>query len=52
VDEARTTGKRFSRFFDIQNKKFTLVTCTLCKYIEFYKGTTGSLVNVADFIVG
>ena len=52
VDEIRTTGKGFSRFFDIQNKKFTVVTCTRCKYSEFYKGTPSSLGNIADFLVG
>jgi len=52
VDEIRTTGKGFSRFFDIQNKKFTVVICTRCKYSEFYKGKASSLGNIADFLVG
>lgn len=52
MDEIRTTGKGFSRFFDIQNKKFTVVTCTRCKYSEFYKGEAGALGNVADFLIG
>ena len=52
VDEIRTTGKGFSRFFDIQNKKFTVITCSRCKYSEFYKGKASSLGNIADFLVG
>lgn len=52
VDEIRTTGKGFSRFFDIQNKKFTVVTCTICKYSEFYKGKASNLGNIADFFIG
>ncbi|MFY9151932.1 MAG: zinc ribbon domain-containing protein [Prolixibacteraceae bacterium] len=52
VDEIRTTGKGFSRFFDIQNKKFTVITCARCKYSEFYKGKPSTLGNIADFLVG
>ncbi|MDP2334973.1 MAG: zinc ribbon domain-containing protein [Bacteroidota bacterium] len=52
LDEIRTTGKGFSRFFDIQNKKFTVVTCSRCKYSELYKGTASTLGNVADFLIG
>lgn len=52
IDEIRTTGNGFSRFFDIQNKKFTVITCTRCQYSEFYKGTASSLGNIADFLVG
>lgn len=51
VDEIRTTGKGFSRFFDIQHKKFTVVTCTRCMYSELYKGKASSLSNIADFLV-
>ena len=49
TDEIRTTGGRFSKIFDIQNKKFTAVTCTQCKYTELYKGTTSGIGNVLDF---
>jgi hypothetical protein len=52
IDEIRTTGNGFSRFFDIQNRKFTVVTCSHCKYSEFYKGSASTLGNVADFLVG
>jgi predicted nucleic-acid-binding Zn-ribbon protein len=52
VDIIRTTGNGFSRFFDIQNRKFTVITCTRCKYSELYKGTSSNLGNIADFMVG
>ncbi|HCY42558.1 MAG TPA: GTP-binding protein [Prolixibacteraceae bacterium] len=52
MDQIRTTGRGFSRIFDIQNKKFTVITCTRCKYSEFYKGTPSTLGNIVDFLVG
>jgi predicted nucleic-acid-binding Zn-ribbon protein len=52
VDIIRTTGNGFSRFFDIQNRRFTVVTCTRCKFSELYKGTASNLGNVADLLIG
>jgi len=49
TDEIRTTGGRFAKIFDVQNKKFTAVTCTNCKYTELYKGTTSAAGNILDF---
>ena len=49
VDEIRTTGGRFSKIFDIQNKKFTAVSCSRCHYTELYKGSTSTLGNIFDF---
>jgi hypothetical protein len=49
LDEMRATGGNFAKIFDVQNKKFTVVTCTQCKYSEFFKGTTSTLGNVFDF---
>lgn len=51
-DEIRTTGNGFSRFFDVQNRKFTVVSCKHCGYCEFYKQTTTTMGNVLDFLVG
>ncbi len=50
IDTIRTTGNGFSRFFDIQNRKFTAVTCTNCGYTELYRMKTGSGGNVLDFL--
>ena len=49
-DEVRTTGGNFSKIFDVQNKKFTTITCTKCRYTEFYKGSTSTLGNILDFL--
>lgn len=48
-DEIRTTGGGLSRFFDVQNRKFVVVSCTNCGYTELYKRKTGTLGNVFDF---
>lgn len=49
VDQMQATGGTFSKLFNIQNKKFTSVTCERCTYTEFYKGSTSSLGNIFDF---
>lgn len=47
TDEIRATGK-YSRFFDVQNKKFTAVCCTNCGYTEIYRAQSKGLGNVLD----
>ncbi len=47
TQEIRTTGK-YSRFFDIQNKKFTAVSCTQCGFTEIYRGDSSMLGNIFD----
>ena len=49
TDQMAATGGGVSKFFNVQNKKFTTVTCTQCKYTEFYKTETSALGNVLDF---
>ncbi|MDD3043377.1 MAG: zinc ribbon domain-containing protein, partial [Methanosarcinaceae archaeon] len=39
VGELHATSGGLSKLLDIQNKKFTHVTCTRCKYTEFYKAS-------------
>ena len=48
VDEFRATGGAFAKIFDVQNKKFSTVSCTQCGYTEIYKTTTSTLGNVFD----
>lgn len=48
TDVMSATGGGFSKIFDIQNKKFTSVTCTRCQYTEFYRAETSSLGNIFD----
>ena len=48
TDQMQATGGTFSKLFNIQNKKFTSVTCERCTYTEFYKGKTSTISNVFD----
>ena len=52
MDEFAATGGGLSKMFDVQNKRFTTITCTKCKYTEMYKGTTSDLENIFDFLLG
>ncbi|MCG8566573.1 MAG: zinc ribbon domain-containing protein [Desulfobacterales bacterium] len=52
TDQLAATGGGFSKFFNVQNKKFTSVTCSQCSYTEFYKVETSALGNVFDFFMG
>ena len=50
TDQFAATGGGLTKIFDIQNKKFTTVTCPQCKYTEIYKAGGGSTIeNVLDF---
>ena len=51
TDVFRATGGAFSKIFDVQNKKFTTITCSRCKFTELYKGDTSTLGNIFDFFV-
>ena len=48
LSEMRATGGRWSKIFDVQNKKFTSVTCSRCTYTEFYKAKTSAISNIFD----
>ena len=50
VDEFRATGGIFSKIFDVQNKRFSTVTCTQCTYTEMYKTKSSRLGDVFDFL--
>jgi predicted nucleic-acid-binding Zn-ribbon protein len=52
TNEFRATGGFLSKMFDIQNRKFTTVTCTHCKYTEIYKADSSALGNIFDLFVG
>ena len=50
VDKIRNTGSGFTRYFNIQNRKFTAVTCSKYGYTEFYRdGVADTGSNVPDF---
>ena len=48
LGEIRVSGGFWSRIFDMQNKKYTAVTCERCHFTEFYKGSSSTLGNVFD----
>lgn len=51
IDKIRTTGAGFTRYFNIQNRRFTVVSCTVCGYAEFYReDRTGGASNILDFL--
>jgi hypothetical protein len=49
MGEIRTTGSFMMKLFNIQNIKFTTVTCTKCQYTELYKTSSNKFGNVVDF---
>lgn len=52
IGEMRVSGGFWSKLFDVQNNKYTAVTCNRCSYTEFYKGSSSSIGNVFDFLAG
>ncbi|MBU1370946.1 MAG: zinc ribbon domain-containing protein [Bacteroidetes bacterium] len=52
VGEIRVTGSLLAKIFDVQNKKFSSVTCSNCTYTEFYRVGSNNLANVFDLFVG
>lgn len=52
VDQIQTAGGNFSKIFDIQNKKFTVVTCTQCGYSELYRKQNSAGWDILDFLIG
>lgn len=51
-DQFQATGGGFAKMFDVQNKKFTTLSCTKCKYTEIYKADTDEIENILDFLIG
>jgi len=49
LSEIRTTGSFMMKLFNIQNVKFTTVSCTRCQYTELYKTPSNKFGNVVDF---
>ncbi|MFC6716899.1 zinc ribbon domain-containing protein [Natrialbaceae archaeon GCM10025810] len=47
IDKISTTGTGLSKMFDIQNRRFMVVSCTDCGYSELYKGqSSGDMVDL------
>jgi predicted nucleic-acid-binding Zn-ribbon protein len=52
IGEVRTVGSFLTKIFDIQNRRFTSVTCTRCKFTEFYNVPSKKIGDVFDFFTG
>ncbi len=49
--EIRTTGSGLSRFLNLQNQKFTTVSCTNCGFTEVYRmDASGMVGNIFDVL--
>lgn len=51
-DQFQATGGNFAKIFDVQNKRFTTVSCTRCGYTELYRAETDAGWNILDFLIG
>lgn len=52
TDQMQATGGNFAKLFDVQNKKFTTVSCTACGYTELYRAVGSAGWDIADFLLG
>lgn len=51
TDQFQATGGDFARLFNVQNKKFITVSCTVCGYTELYAAKTSTGMNILDFLM-
>ncbi len=49
-DQFQATGGNFAKLFDVQNKRFTTVSCTNCGYTELYRMDADNVMDVLDFL--
>ncbi len=52
TSEITTTGSGLSRFFDLQNQKFTAISCGKCGYTDLFRsdGSGGLKGNIIDLL--
>ena len=51
-DQFQATGGNFAKMFDIQNKRFTTISCSRCGYTELYKKAADDVMDILDFLIG
>ena len=51
IDQFQATGGNFAKLFDVQNKKFTTISCKRCGYTEIYKEQSSDGLNILDFLM-
>lgn len=49
VGQFAATGGGITKFLNIQNKKFTTVSCVRCGHTEIYRAESSKIGNVFDF---
>lgn len=50
TDTIATSGSGLTKMFDIQNRQFTVVSCTNCGFSELYRGRSSG--NMIDLFFG
>ncbi len=50
--EIRTTGSGLTRLLNLQNQKFTTVSCTGCGYTELFRMDGSGVGNILDVLSG
>jgi predicted nucleic-acid-binding Zn-ribbon protein len=50
TDEIATSGTGLTKMFDVQNRRFVVVSCAKCGYSELYKGQSSG--DAIDFFLG
>lgn len=51
ADQIQATGGDFSKLFNVQNKKFTTISCKRCGFTELYRNETSTGMNILDFLM-
>jgi predicted nucleic-acid-binding Zn-ribbon protein len=52
TDTISTTGGGLSKMFDVQTKRFEVVSCANCGYSELYRSDRRSGSDIADVFFG
>ena len=48
-EKVSMTSGGLSKFFNVQNQKFYVTTCSKCSYSEFYRADVKAWENIIDF---
>ena len=48
-EKVSMTSGGLSKFFNVQNQKFYVITCSKCSYSEFYRDDVKAWENIIDF---
>ena len=51
TNQFRAAGGRFAKVFNVDNRRFTTLSCERCHYTELYRADSSTLMNVLDFFV-